>query len=311
MRARRLTGLREWRWLAGLLSIGAFALWFSNGWLAAPLITNDSYQYLDAASSVASGGCLCLGMAHFDEQIAAGRLPVAQTHYPPGYPLFIAGLSTLGPQLDVAGYAISAAGFLLCILLIWDIGCALGASRPAIAIAALLWILNSSALTYASAVLTESAFTAVVAALVALVARDLKSEGGNPRLLVAIGTLAGLAYCLRYAGLFLIPPVLLYLAWRWRRNRESLPWALAGALAICCFVLPIQIRNIVLMGSWRGQLLTSTSHNPLPAIMPTVVAWHWLVLGGHTFLSLGMWLGLLLALGLTLPGTRVQGLAQG
>ena len=303
--------LRGWPWLAGLLSIAVAALWFSNAWLTAPLITNDSYQYLDTASSVASGGCLCIGMAHFDEQIAAGRLPVAQTHYPPGYPILIAGLSRLGPDLEEAGYAISAIGYLISVLLIWDIGCTLGCSRPAISLAALLWILNSSAITYAAAVLTESAFTAVVTALMALVARDLKSEHGNPRLLLAIGALAGLAYSLRYAGLFLIPPVLLYLAWRWRRSRESLPWAFAGAIAICCFMLPIQMRNIVHMGSWRGQLLTSTSHNPVPAIMPTVVAWHWLVLGGHAFLSPGMWLGLLLALGLTLPALAFRAWRKG
>lgn len=293
--------LRDRLWLTGLLSIGVAALWFAHGWLSAPVITNDSYQYLDAASSVASGECLCIGVAHFDEQVAAGKLPVALTHYPPGYPLLIAGLSKLGPGMETSGYAISAAGYLLCILLIWDIGCTLGTSRAAIAIVTLLWILNSSALTYASAVLTESGFTAVVAALVALVARDLKSEHGNPRVLLAIGALAGLAYGLRYAGLFLIPPVLLYLAWRWRRNRECLPWAFAGGVAICCFVLPIQVRNIVHMGSWRGVFLASTSHNPIPAIVPTVVAWYWLVLGGHTFLSPGLWLGLLLASGVMLP----------
>jgi hypothetical protein len=119
-------------------------------------------------------------------------------------------------------------------------------------------------------------------------------------LLLAIGALAGLAYCLRYAGLFLIPPVLLYLVWRWWRSRESLPWAIAGGIAICCSVLPIQLRNIAHMGSWRGVLLTSTSHNPIPAVIPTIMAWYWLVLGGHSFLPAGIWMVLLLALGLTL-----------
>jgi hypothetical protein len=303
--------LKEWPWLAGLLSVGVAALWLAHGWLTAPVITNDSIQYLDAASSVASGGCLCVGVAHFDEQVAAGRLPVALTHFPPGYPLLIAGWSRLQPGLETAGYAISAIGFLLCILLIRDIGFTLGGNPLAISIAALLWILNSAALTYASAVLTESAFTAVVTAIVALVARDLKSERGNPRLLLAIGACAGLAYSLRYAGLFLIPPALLYLVWRWRRNRETMPWVFAGASAICCFVLPIQARNIVQMGSWRGVLLAGTSHNPVPAIVPTVVAWYWLLLGGHAFLSTGMWLGLVLVAGLTLPALAFSARRRG
>ena len=181
--------LRGWPWLAGLLSIAVAALWFSNTWLTAPLITNDSYQYLDTASSVASGGCLCIGMAHFDEQVAAGRLPVAQN----ALPAWISA-SHRGPVeawaadlrscrlRDLGGRVSSFA-----VLLIWDrrMHCWRCSQTRRSAIAALLWILNSSALTYAAAVLTESAFTAVVAALVALVARDLKSERGNPRSVAA------------------------------------------------------------------------------------------------------------------------------
>lgn len=293
------------------MSVGVAALWFSHGWLTAPVIANDSYQYLDAASSVASGGCLCIGMAHFDEQVAAGKLPVALTHYPPGYPLLIAGLSKLGPSPETAGYAISAAGFLLCIWLIWDIGCTLGASAPVLSIFGLLWALHSGALTYASAVLTESGFTAVFMALVALVVRDLKSEGRNPRVLLGVGALAGLAYCLRYAGLFLIPPVLLYLVWRCRLNRDSWRWAFAGAIAICCFVLPIFIWNIVQMGSWRGVFLASTSYNPIPAVIPTIMGWYWLALGGHAFLSPGIWLALVVVSALTLAAVALRGWRKG
>jgi Dolichyl-phosphate-mannose-protein mannosyltransferase len=287
--------LKDWPWLGGLLSIGLAALWFSHGWLTAPVISNDSYQYLDAASSLASGGCFCIGMAHFDEQVAAGRLPVPLTHYPPGYPLLIAGLSRLGPGLETAGYAISATAFLVCILLIWDIGRTLGCSRLMLAIVALLWTLHSIALTYASAVLTESLFTAVLTALMALVARDLKSDGRNPRLLPAIGALAGLAYSLRYAGLFLIPPALLYLVWRARRSREAIGWAMLGLFAAGCFIIPIQLWNIVQMGSWRGMYLDSGSHSIGLAMVLSAVAFYRLLMGWHVPLPVGIWVASVMA----------------
>ncbi len=291
--------LRDWPWLAGLLSVGAAALWFSQAWLTAPVISDDSFQYLDAASSLASGGCFCIDMAYFDEQVAAGKLPVALTHYPPGYPLLIAGLSRFGLSLESAGYAISATGFLLCILLIWDIGCTLGASRPAIAIAALLWTLHSVALTYASALLTESIFTSVLTALMALVARDLKSDERNPRLPPAIGALAGLAYSLRYAGIFLIPPAVLYLVWRGRRNREALRWALLGLLATASFILPIQLWNIVQMGSWRGVYLDRGSTSMNLAIVLAVSAFYRLLVGWHVVLPVGTWLATVVAASLS------------
>ena len=38
-------------------------------------------------------------LAHFDEQVAQGRMPVPFTHFPLGYPLLIAALSKTGLAL--------------------------------------------------------------------------------------------------------------------------------------------------------------------------------------------------------------------
>lgn len=38
-------------------------------------------------------------LAHFDEQVAQGRMPVPFTHFPLGYPLLIAALSKTGLSL--------------------------------------------------------------------------------------------------------------------------------------------------------------------------------------------------------------------
>ena len=281
-------------WLAALLLAGVGELWVAHGWLRAPYITNDGYQYLDAASSVASGGCLCTRVAHFDEQVAAGKFPVPLTHFPPGYPLLIAGLSRFGMTLETAGYLLSATGFLVCVWLIWDIGCMLGASPLMISIAALLWMTHRDVLTYASAVLTESIFTVAILAMAALIVRDLRTNGKQPFLLVAIGGVAGAAYSLRYAGLFLIPPALLYMFWRSRRNPEALPWALAAVFAICCFILPIQIRNVVYMGSWRGAYASSVPQSLSYAVLLGIVAFFRVIAGGSVSVPLSLWIGLLL-----------------
>jgi len=284
----------DWPWLAALLLAGFGALWLAHGWLRAPVITNDGYQYLDAALNVASGRCLCTNFVHFDDQVAAGHMPAALTHYPPGYPLLIAGLSRFGLPLETAGYLISAAGFLLSIWLTWDIGRMLGGRRLLTSVFVAIWIGHDDALTTASAVLTESVFTAAVMAMVALVVRDLKAEGKRPGLLAGIGGFAGLAYCLRYAGLFVIPPALLYIFWRWRRNRETLPWALAGILAACAFMIPIQVRNIIYMGYWRGMFLSKAPYSLRSAVVQAVIASDHLVFGDYLLLPIGIWTGLFL-----------------
>jgi hypothetical protein len=293
-------------WLAVLLCAGVAALWLSHDWLRAPYITNDGYQYLDAAVNLRSGACLCTRVAHFDDQVAAGRVPVELTHYPPGYPLLIAALSWFGMPLETAGYLISAVGFLLSTWLIRHIAIVLGARPSTAFLFALVWIGNKSALTYASTVLTESLFTAVIMATVALIVHDLKTDGRRPALLLGVGGLAGAAYSIRYAGLFLIPPAMLYLFWRWRRNRKTLGWGLAGALAACVFIVPIQIHNLIFMGSWRGQLMTKSPYSLSSAMVQTAEAAYHLVLGEFVLLPPIIWMVLFLLsiCGLCLLGLR-------
>ena len=100
--------------------------------------------------------------------------------------------------------------------------------------------------------MTDDVFTAVLMALAALMLRDMRAAGRRPWLLMATGAVAGMAYWLRYAGLFLVPVAAIYIVWRWWRDRAALPWAAAGLLAAGLLIVPIQIRNIVYTGSWRG-----------------------------------------------------------
>ena len=264
-------------------------MYLTHDWLRAPYITNDGYQYLDAALSARSEGCLCIHEAHFDEQVAPGHLPIELTHYPPGYPLLIAGLSKVGFTLPVSGYLLSASGYMLTVWLLWDVAMLLG-SHPALSVvAALIWITNKIALFHASSVLTDTLFTAALMAIVALVIRDLKNEGRRPPLLIAIGALAGISYLIRYAGLFLIPPIVLYLAWRALRTRRSLPGALAGFLATCICIVPVLMRNVLVMGSWQGVFLSKAPYNVAALLPQGLFAVYHLVLGDLTLVPFPIW----------------------
>jgi len=276
-------------WIAACLLASTGALWFSARWMAAPYITNDGYQYLDAASNFARGAGLCTRIAHFDEQVT-GRMPVPFTHFAPGYPLLAAALSRSGLPVETAGWLISALGFLVTVWLIWDVGLVLGARPPVIAAVALLWISNSEALRLASFVVTEDVFTAALMALAALMLRDMRDAGRRPWLLPAIGAAAGVSYWLRYAGLFLVPVAVIYILWRWRRHRATLPWAAAGLLAAGMLVVPIQIRNIVYTGSWRGGF-TGAGGNKLSVVLGAAVkSFYHLVLGAGVPVRLDIWL---------------------
>ncbi len=89
--------MNRFGWLV-LLTAEVLSLWWQTRGI--PYLSNDSYQYVDAAVEISSGECICTRLAHFDQQLEPGRFPVALTHFPPGYPLLIAAVSWLGMPLE-------------------------------------------------------------------------------------------------------------------------------------------------------------------------------------------------------------------
>ncbi len=273
---------------------GVVALWFSYGRDGAPYITNDGYQYLDAASNLAAGRCLCTRVALFDEQIAFGHFPVPFTHFAPGYPLLIAGLARGGLKPESAGYLISAAGFLVAVWLLQDIAVLLGASGCVAAAFGLILITHATAVLYGSAVETESLFMAVLLALVALMVRDVRSQGTNRILPIGIGLVAGLSYWIRYPGLFLVGGAGVYLtvrAWRVPRERRA---AMGGLLMAALFAGAVQIRNAVYTGSWRGGFKSGSAQTVREVAVGTIRAFSHLVTGDRVPVRFGVGLAFLL-----------------
>jgi len=270
-----------------LLCAGVLTLWRSHG-VGAPIIANDSCQYLDAAANFASGRGLCTNLAQFDEQVAYHRFPIPFTHFAPGYPLLIASISRIGIAPEFAAWLISAVAFLATIWLMWDIGTGLGARQGVLALFVVLWITHASALALASTAITEPLFTALLLGMVALIVRDLRGSGRQPFLLPAIGITAAASYWVRYAGLPLIPVALLYLIWRTWQTRGTLLRAIFAGLATAVSAAVIPLRNILLTGSWQGGF-TAGGHSPRIVATETVKAWYHIVFGDRVVARVDGW----------------------
>lgn len=255
----------------------------------APHLFEDSYQYLDAARSVTSGGCFCTHVAIFDEQVQHGRMPIPFTHFAPGYPLLIAVLSKAGVSLTTAALIISVAGFVFSLLMIWDIALTFGARMWAVTAVSLLWLLHFRALFDATSVTTESAFTALLAAMAALIARDVRNGGARPVTLLLLGIAAGGAYDIRYAGLFTLPVAVIYILWRALRTPKVRSWAAAGLIAIAVLVGAVMARNFYLAGSWRGGFISSAHQSLGHVLADTLKSFYHLVFGDAVAARRDIW----------------------
>ena len=270
------------------LLAGIAALALSYRWENAPTLSNDSCQYIDAASHIAHGKGAFIDIAHFDEQVAFGRLPVPFTHFPPGYPVLVAIVSLVAP-LETAGYIIAAAGFLLTIWLIWDLALALGARTLAIAPLCLLWIVHEGALAYAANVGTDSIFTAALIATAVLIARDMRAEGRSPALLIGLGATAAAAYLLRYAGLFLLPVAALYIAWRALRTARARMHAVIALALEGALVAAVMIRNVMYTGSWKGGFSSGSANSLRKVLTEMAKAFYHIVFGSGAIAHADLW----------------------
>ncbi len=295
--------LRLLIWFPVSLLVGVLSVLLYARHVGAPVLANDSYQYLDAAANVASGACLCTNVAHFDEQVRWARMPIPFTHFGPGYPLAIAALKVAGVPVETGGYLLSVAGYLLVICLIWLTCSYLEFQSWSIALICLLWCLNSLALEFAVSVGTDCLFTAGVMGICALIAYDIRNSARpRPALLLVLGALVGAEYWLRQPGLFLVFPLCLYLLWRYALDRRCLPYALGAALLASLFIAPVIIRNMALAHSWNSGFANGR-HTPWKnVISDTLKAPYHIVFGEGSTARVDIWTVLFLLSALVLMG---------
>lgn len=164
--------------------------------------------------------------------------PVA-THYPPGYPLFLAALWTLWPDFpaNTALFKLANAVLLAVVALaVYLLGRrALGWRSWAVAAVAMVGTLTPAMLVLSSALMSEMLFLAMLIPGLVLAERLVREPGGWRRPLL-VGALMGATLMVRSIGLPAVGAVLLLLALR-RRWRDAaiigasvaavmLPWAL-------------------------------------------------------------------------------------
>jgi 4-amino-4-deoxy-L-arabinose transferase-like glycosyltransferase len=179
-------------------------------------------------------------------------------HWPPGYPLVLAGVYRITGDSLLAGYLLNAVLGSVSVVLVYLVGLkAFG--RPAALLGALLLALWPNNVYASSLILTEPLFTALLLLIIVVTAYLLLGQRTPTLRSAAVaGLLLGAASLVRgeaLALLLVIGPILL-VRWRsWRRTFGVLAVILAGMAVV---VGPWTIRNALRMDSF---LLISTSGN--------------------------------------------------
>lgn len=290
--------------MATMLWIGLLCF-FSHGTMA-PALLNDSYQYLSVAQNLFVGHGGMTSLVHFDAERSFGVLPAPMVSFPLGYPLLLALTAKLGLSLLQGAFLLNA-GATIVVLWLYAMA-ALRLRLPTGLIIAGLGALavNACLTRFTAMALSEPIFTLLSTAGVLLLV--LPPSGGEEgdgarapgwlRPLVA-GLLIGLAYHVRYAGLFFLVGLAVLagasLVHGDRRRAKHAIWAAAVAAAIMAVGLA---RNTLLVGNWRGGNGKIVTNALLGVLETTVRSFDDLLLGIRTALPLTLLHGLFVALAL-------------
>lgn len=281
--ARSITVL----WVLVLCAVAA--LWLGGD--IQPNLANDSYQYLSVAENAQHGRLAHTSIVYFDAERSAGVLPAPLVTFPPGYAWASAVLGLSGVSLPAAALMVNilaAIGVLLTMSYaasIWGLG---QWSRHAILAA---YAVNATVAVAVTRVQTETLFTlfAVLGVvLIALPAPRIRGQELRSRLQRAGlgGVCFGLAYGVRYAGLFLCLGLVVTAAWHLvRRDRDGwMRYVVAGAAA-APFVAAGMLRNILLVSNWRGGNEKVVFNAPIGVAIETVRAVDTMLLGQRDTLT--------------------------
>ena len=221
-----------------------------------PYLYNDSFQYLSAANHFRSNQQVATSLVYFDTERSHGRMPAPLTWFPPGYPIAIALVSIAGFNYESAALLVSGISFVLTTGGVWFLVRMLDPSRWAARAAVLCWITNSYALASSISVLSESLFTALGGASLLFLVSRKEPPGKHPAALpwIAAAVTAALSYWVRYAGLLWVAAfTAVFLAHIvWSRSKPSRLRSIAIAASLLLPMMPLMLRNIALIGDWRG-----------------------------------------------------------
>ncbi len=182
------------------LALGALAfaavLGITSG--AGPGLDPDSMSYLHAATSLARDGTL----RDVNREWASADSTMPLAHWPPGFPVSIAGAERAGfGAVQGARYIAALAALVSIGMITWLVGGIAGAGAGIVA--GLLVMATPAVVQVHESVLSEPLFIAfMVLALAAMIRTP-----GRP---LVSGTLAGIASVVRYAGISVVGAVILW-----------------------------------------------------------------------------------------------------
>jgi len=150
-----------------------------------------------------------------------GSLPVAQTNMPPGYPVLIALVSELGFEPLRAALLVSVVCFSVIPLVMYQILRAGG--QPAVRCLAVsgVWLVLPVVWFNVLACLSEMSYTLLTVLSLACVTRSDRDPANRHAWLFAAGTLAGLSFIVRYAGIVFIASLGVLFLLRAAHRREA------------------------------------------------------------------------------------------
>jgi hypothetical protein len=223
-----------------------------------PRLSDDSFQYLSAAHQLRSTHRVATSLVHFDTERSHGTIPAPLTWFPPGYPFAIAVVSSIGFSYETAALLISIASFVLVTGGLWCLMRKLDTSRWAARAAVLCWLTNSYALEYSVSALSEPMFTVFgLASLLFLVHTDETGASTHNGLCwIGSAAMAGASYWVRYAGflwaLTCLTLLLVQIIARGSTRKPSRLSAIVAGASLLLFLMPLMVRNVTLVGDWRG-----------------------------------------------------------
>ena len=237
-------------WCALAIALVAFGLARPG-----PNLEVDSCQYLSIAGNFPAGKPGYTSIVHFDTERSHGTVPAPMTTFPSGYPAVIAALDASGLTPERSGLAISVVATLALLSLYWGVGQRLGIGGLGLRLTILLTFANAELLLFSRTIASEPLFTLLTATAVLLFSAGLAPgvrRGEQWLALLGANALAGLAYWVRYAGLFLFTAMVVYVALLiLRRHQAALRATLSLAVSAGIIALGL-LRNALLVGNWKG-----------------------------------------------------------
>ncbi|MBI3029542.1 MAG: glycosyltransferase family 39 protein [Candidatus Rokubacteria bacterium] len=259
---------------AGLaLALWALLLGASLGGLTAlydrSFIGIDGAFFVNAAKNLASGHGFATSIVWHEEQYRLGGVPAPQTVFPPGYPLLIALGSRLGLDPPYAAFLVSLLSFGAVALVIYDILRTAGHTPLRSFAVSAVWLGSPFAWFNVLGCMSEMPFTLLTLVSLRCAMQGERDPGRRDLWLAAAGTVAGLAFTVRYQGVYYVISLGLFFLVRVIRQRD---WQSARALILATgpasvFVVALFLRNLVLTGKLTGTMLPG---DPLMELHRTV-----------------------------------------